>query len=148
VGVIVNATPVVPGAAEGGIVRSHLPISLWGGVDPATGVIIDRRHDRCGASIAGTVFVFPSEKGSSTGSAVLLELIRSDHAPAAIVTERLAPIVALGAIVADELYGRSVPILVLPEGGADGLAEGARVRISHDGSIDVISTPRTSDAMW
>ena len=133
-----NGRPVVAGEAEGEILRARSPISLWGGVDPNTGSIIDRRHDRCGESIVGRVFVFPSEKGSSTGSAVLLELIRNGRPPAAVITHEPAPIVALGSIVADELYGRSVPVLVVADADAAGLVDGLRVRIAPDGTIEYI----------
>ena len=32
---------------------------FWGGVDPATGNIIDQRHELYGQNIKGKVFVFP-----------------------------------------------------------------------------------------
>ena len=38
---------------------------FWGGVDPATGIIIDQRHELCGQSIKGKVFVFPEGEGQS-----------------------------------------------------------------------------------
>jgi len=134
-----SGTAIVSGDAEGLVLRSDRAISLWGGVDPATGEVIDRRHDRHGASIAGRVFVVPAEKGSSTGSAILLELIRAGVAPAAIVTRELAPILALGAIVAEELYGERVPVVRVGPDDWDALADGDRVRIRMDGSIERIA---------
>jgi predicted aconitase with swiveling domain len=136
----VRGQPIVRGLAEGAVLLSGCPISLWGGVDSVSGRIIDRRHDRHGESIAGRVFAFPGEKGSSTGSAVLLELIRADRAPAAIVTRHLAPILALGAIVAEELYGKTIPILVISESGFRGLRDGERVSIADSGEIRRIGT--------
>ncbi len=131
----VRGRPIIPGEASGAVLRSHEPISLWGGVDPETGRIVDPHHDRCGESIVGRVFVFPSEKGSSTGSAVLLELARRDLAPAAFIVGSLPPVVALGSIIAGELYGRAVPIVVLPGDALDVLEEGARVVVGGDGTI-------------
>jgi predicted aconitase with swiveling domain len=130
---------IVPGDVEGIVLRSERAISFWGGVDPATGRIIDRRHDRRGASIAGRVFVVPAEKGSSTGSAILLELIRAEVAPAAIVTREAAPILALGAIVAQELYGKTVPVVRVEPDAWSALVDDDRVRIRSDGSIQRIA---------
>jgi len=134
-----SGTAIVPGDAEGVVLRSDRAISLWGGVDPTTGRVIDRRHDRHGSSIAGRVFVVPAEKGSSTASAILLELIRGGVAPAAIVTLELAPILALGAIVAEELYGERIPVVRVTPDDWGALAEGERVRIRADGSIERIA---------
>lgn len=131
--------PIVPGEAQGSVLLSHVPLSLWGGVDLKSGRIIDQRHDRTGESIVGRILAVPSEKGSSTGSAVLLELVRTGNAPAAIVTCHLAPILALGAIIARELYAVSLPILLLPEDAFSSLVEGERIQIASDGSLASIS---------
>ncbi len=40
--------PVIPGSAQGMALVSAQPLSFWGGYDPATGEIIDRRHDLSG----------------------------------------------------------------------------------------------------
>ncbi len=129
---------VVDGATEGDILLSRQPISFWGGVDPATGLIIDRRHDRCGESVSGRVFAFPEEKGSSTASAVLVELIHNGHAPAAILTCRAAPIVALGAIVAEQLYGTTIPMLKVSAEDFDQLPTQGYVRISAGGVVAIV----------
>ncbi len=131
-----NGRPVVPGDAAGTVLHSKRSLSLWGGIDPRTGRIIDRRHDRHGEAVGGRVLVFPAEKGSSTGSAVLLELIRVRRAPASIVTSQLAPILALGAILAEELYGASIPIVLLSPDDLESLDDGEQVRVRPDGSIE------------
>jgi len=135
---IAKAHVVVGGTAEGPLVKSTCPISFWGGVDPQSGSIIDRRHDRCGDTIAGCVFAFPEEKGSSTASAVLVELIRNGQAPAAIITREMPAILALGSIIGDELYCTSVPILVIDPASYDSLADGSRLRISERGEIRLV----------
>jgi predicted aconitase with swiveling domain len=129
---------VVAGPAEGVAVVSRQPLSLWGGLDPATGRLIDRRHDRCGELVTGKVFVFPHGKGSSTASAILLEAVRAGTAPAAIVNRATSPILALGSIVADELYGRSVPIVVLPDEAFDAIADGDRLAVEPDGTVTIL----------
>ena len=128
---------LVAGSAEGDAIVAAEPISLWGGLDPNTGEIIDRRHGLSGAVVTGRVFVFPCGKGSSTSSAVLLESIRNGTAPAAIINLRTDPIVALGAIVADELYHRSVPVVVLPTEAYDAIGDGDHVTVEPDGTVTV-----------
>ena len=134
---ILQGRCVVGGEAAGRALVSAQPISLWGGLDPRTGEIIDRRHDRAGAVVTARVLVFPHGKGSSTGSAVLLESIRAGTAPAAIVNLATDPIAALGAIVADELYHRSLPIVVLGEDDFRSIREGDLVTIGPDGTVQV-----------
>ena len=128
---------VIPGEAAGTVLISRVPISLWGGVDPETGRIIDPHHDRCGESIVGRVFAFPGEKGSSTGSAVLLELVGRGLAPAALITSSLAPIAALGSIVADELYGRTIPMTLISPDAMQKLQEGDRLSVRANGTLQV-----------
>jgi len=127
--------PVVAGSAEGTAIVSKQPISFWGGVNPRTGEITDRRHERSGATVTGKVFVFPQGKGSSTASAILMESIRAGTAPAAIINLKVDPILALGAIVADELYHKTVPIVVLSREDFDAIQEGDYLIVEPDGTI-------------
>jgi predicted aconitase with swiveling domain len=129
--------PVVAGSAEGVAVVSRQPLSFWGGLSSRTGEIIDRRHERSGTIVTGKVFVFPQGKGSSTGSAVLMEGIKVGTAPAAIVNVKVDPILALGAIVADELYHKTVPVVVLSQEDFDTIQEGDHLTINPDGTIEV-----------
>ena len=129
---------IIPGEAEGSVLLSGRALSLWGGIHPKTGLIIDHRHDRYGESVVGRVFALPSEKGSSTGSAVLLELVRIGKGPAAILTRELAPILALGAIIAEELYNVALPILLVSDLQFAALFEGQRVHIAPDGTLSSV----------
>jgi len=118
-------------------VVSTQPISLWGGLDPQTGKIIDKRHERCGEVVTGKVFVFPGGKGSSTASAVLLESIRVGTAPAAIINTHVDPILALGAIVAEKLYHKTVPVVVLSREDHATIIHGDYLIIKPDGTIEI-----------
>jgi predicted aconitase with swiveling domain len=129
--------PLVAGSAEGEALVSNQPLSLWGGVDPQSGEIIDRRHDRAGANVAGRVFVFPHGKGSSTSSATLMESVRNGTAPAAIINMAVDSILALGSIVADEMYGRAMPIVLLPETSFRSIQDGDRIVVGPNGRITV-----------
>jgi hypothetical protein len=117
-----EARTLVPGEAEGEVLVLDEPLSFWGGVDPATGEVIDVHHPQRGANPAGRVLVMPGGRGSSSSSSVLAEAIRAGTAPAAIVLAEPDPIVALGAIVARELYGTAMPVVV-------GEADRGRVRL-------------------
>ena len=68
-----------------------------------------------------------SGRGSSSSSYVLAESIRAGTAPAAIVLEEADAIIALGSIVAAELYGIAMPVVVA---GRRTLAAGNVVTVS------------------
>jgi predicted aconitase with swiveling domain len=102
---------VRPGVAAGPPLVSARPFMFAHGVDPATGRVIDVRSDLFGQSIVGTVLVFPSGKGSTTGSAWLLETIRQGNGPVAIVNQETEPIIATALIMARLLYGVSIPLV-------------------------------------
>ncbi len=132
---IIKGRVLIPGIAEGEAVVSHEPLSFWGGINPYTGEITDRRHDHFGINICGKVFLFPKGRGSSTGSAVLLESIRNGTAPAAIINLKEDPILALGAIVSDELYLKTIPVLIISAEDYSQIAEGDWLKIDSDGVI-------------
>jgi uncharacterized protein len=111
----VEGRTLAAGSATGRVLRLDEPLSLWGGMDPATGAIIDRRHPQAGQSLAGRVVVMPAGRGSSSSSSVLAEAIRAGTAPAALVLREPDPILALGALVASELYDRRMPVVVIDE---------------------------------
>jgi predicted aconitase with swiveling domain len=114
------------GDAEGVALVLTAPLSFWGGVDVASGDIIDRSHPQCGANVAGCLLVMPGGRGSSSSSAVLAEAIRLGTAPSGLVLATADPILTVGAIVAQFLYGLDCPIAVCP---IDGLATGDRIRL-------------------
>jgi predicted aconitase with swiveling domain len=113
----------------GPLLRLTAPISLWGGVDPIAGTIADPRHPQFGASIAGVVLAIPSAIGSSSSSAVMLELLREGTAPVAIIMGRADAILALGVIVARELGYDTIPVLELPLQGLGEVANGTRAQV-------------------
>jgi predicted aconitase with swiveling domain len=130
---------VVAGDAEGAVLVSTEPLSFWGGYDPATGEIIDRRHPLSGQIAAGRVLALPNTIGSSTTTAVLLEAVRRGTAPAAILTIEVDSFLALAAIVAQEMYQRTFPILALTADQWTRLRTDSRVRVSLDGSVQEVS---------
>ena len=104
---------LVAGTAEGDVLALDEPLSFWGGVHETTGIISDIHHPQHGRGVAGRVLVMPAGRGSSSSSSVLAELIRAGVGPAAIILGLRDPIIALGALVAESLYGQTVPVLVV-----------------------------------
>ena len=88
------------------------PLSFWGGLDPATGEIVEASHPQRGESITGRILVMPAGRGSSSSATVLAESIRLGTGPVGIVLGTSDDIVAIGALVAAELYGTSIPVIV------------------------------------
>lgn len=134
---ILKARVLVAGRAEGLATVTKEPLSLWGGLSPRTGEIIDRRHDLVGHIVTGRILLLPRGRGSSTSSATLTESIKAGVAPAAIITMKVDPILALGAIVSDELYNRTVPILTLPEKDFLSIKQDDHIAIESDGTVKV-----------
>jgi predicted aconitase with swiveling domain len=89
------------GQVTGETLVSHMDISFFGGVDPETGVVVEKGHDLEGRSIAGKVLVFPSGKGSTVGSYSLYRMAKNGKAPAAIVNAECETIIAVGCIIAE-----------------------------------------------
>jgi hypothetical protein len=124
---------IAPGRARAPALVLDEPLSLWGGLDPATGQVIEPRHPQHGARVSGRVLVLPAARGSSSSASVLAEAIRAGTAPAAIVLGEPDLILALGAAVAEELYGVQIPILVLPSDDLAAIRDGATVDIGSEG---------------
>jgi len=114
---VIEGRVLVEGRAEGIALILDEPLSFWGGLDPTTGRIVEVGHPQRGETVAGRILVMPSGRGSSSSATVLAEAIRSGTAPAGIVLAAADDIIAIGALVAAELYGISVPVIV-----ADGSA--------------------------
>lgn len=125
----------MPGATEGAVVVLDEPLSFWGGFASETGLVIDEHHPQCGVSLSGAVVLMVTGRGSSSASSVLAEAARRGTAPAALVMQVADEILTTGAIVADELYGRPIPIVIVDAASYAGVGMYKRVAISSDGTI-------------
>lgn len=133
------ARTVIAKAVSGEVLAADLPLSFWGGLDPERGQIIDRRHPLSGRNASGRVLVIPFGRGSCSGSGVLLEAIANGVAPAAIITSQIDPIISLGAVLGDELYGEYPAILVVTDEQRRQIATGDTVDIDIEGGITIRS---------
>jgi predicted aconitase with swiveling domain len=139
-----HGTPILAGAVTGEILAADTPLSLWGGFDPDTGEIIDQRHPLAGERAQDRILVIPSGRGSCSGSGVLLEAIHNGTAPAAIITSQVDPIIALGAILGDELFARRPVIVVIADAVLKQLRTGDWLAIAEDGQLTLTKTAAVS----
>jgi predicted aconitase with swiveling domain len=107
---------IYQGTAQGEALVTSLGISFFGGVDPDTGIIVERGHQLEGQSISGKVLVFPTGKGSTVGSYTLYRLKRNGVAPIAIVNAQCETITAVGCIIAEIPCVDQIPIEQLQTG--------------------------------
>ncbi len=92
---------IYPGQATGEALVTRMSISFFGGIDPETGLIVEKGHELEGQPVAGKILVFPSGKGSTVGSYTLYRLKRNGKAPSAIVNVECETITAVGCIIAE-----------------------------------------------
>ncbi|GIZ44849.1 hypothetical protein CKM354_000803500 [Cercospora kikuchii] len=96
----------------GVLLFSPVPLSFWGGTDPSTGKVVDAHHDLCGINLKGAILAIPGSRGSCTGSTVILEMLLNSTAPKALIFREREDIVTAGVIVARELFGRELPVVI------------------------------------
>jgi predicted aconitase with swiveling domain len=132
---VVIGRPLIAGDARGPLLKLTHPISFWGGVDPVSGTVVDPRHPQHGICITGTVLAVPSAVGSSSSSAIMLELLREGTAPAAVLMGRADAILALGGLVGRELGYEPIPVVEVEVARLDAIDDGALVYVSRDGRI-------------
>lgn len=131
--VILRGTALIAGRASGEVLHANTGLSFMGGVEAATGRIIDVHHPLCGASVAGKILAIPSGRGSCSGSLVIFELLMNGQAPAALVFRHKETILTLGVLLAAELFQRGIPVLHLDETAFEALSAARFARIEGDG---------------
>lgn len=144
-----SARSILAGTAAGPIIAAEEALSFWGGVDPATGKVIDVHHPLHGETITGGILMMPSSRGSCTGSGVLLDLALTGRAPAALVFSEAEDVLTLGALIAAEMFGKSLPVLRLSHDAFDTLCRAKTARIGDtaieaDGLTIPVSPPATA----
>ena len=127
-----KAQPLCDGEAEGEVLRLDAPISFWGGIDPQTARVTLAGHPQFGTSIADKILVVPELIGSSSSSAVLLELIYQGRAPSALILGARDAILPVGVLVAEQMGWSTLPVLQLPEAPFE---TGQKLRIAKGGTI-------------
>lgn len=132
----VRGVAALPGTARGRLMKLDT-VSFWGGVDPATGLLTDPSIAHCGESVAGRVLWIAEPRGSSSSSAVMLELLAEGRAPAALLLGRIDAILGLGIVVAREMGHAPIPLLTVDPAAMAALGDGAMVAVRLDGTVHV-----------
>ena len=126
---ILQGRKIFQGLARGEALVTSMGISFYGGVDPESGIVVEKGHELEGQSISGRILVFPTGKGSTVGSYTLYRLKHHGKAPAAIVNAECETITAVGCIIAEIPCVDQIPIRQLHTGshllvdGAKGIVE-------------------------
>lgn len=94
---VLRGRKIVGGKAEGYALVSKDRICFLATVD-TDGTVIEKGHALYGQNIAGKILIFPSGRGSTSGSYRLYEMALNGTAPAAIVVEK-ADAVLVSAVV-------------------------------------------------
>ncbi|MDK1493669.1 aconitase X [Sinorhizobium sp. 7-81] len=145
----ISARSILTGTARGPIVATMEALSFWGGVDPATGRVIDVHHPLHGNCLTGGILLMPSSRGSCTGSGVLLDLALTGRAPAALVFCEAEDVLTLGALIAAEMFGKPLPVLRVSRKAFEALSQAKTARISDtaieaDGLTIMVEPPATA----
>jgi predicted aconitase with swiveling domain len=72
---ILKGRGISKGLGRGELLVSPAPISFLSGVNPDTGVVVEKGHPLEGKTIAGRVLAFPYGKGSTVGSYIIYAII-------------------------------------------------------------------------
>jgi len=127
---ILQGRKIYQGRVVGQALVTRMGISFFGGVDPETGIVVEKGHELEGLSIRGKVLVFPTGKGSTVGSYTLYRLKKCGAAPAAIVNTECETITAVGCIIAEIPCVDHISIKNIPQG--------ANVLVDADsGSVEI-----------
>ena len=122
---------IYQGRAEAETLVTSMGISFYGGVDPETGVVVEKGHELEGQAISGKILVFPTGKGSTVGSYTLYRLKKAGLAPAAIVNAECETITAVGCIISE--------IPCVDHVSIERLESGVRVRVNGEtGVVELI----------
>lgn len=98
---ILKGRGISEGAAEGRALVTREPISFYGGVDPNTGIVIEKNHELEGKCVKDKILVFPYGKGSTVGSYTIYQMSKKRTAPLAIINIETEGIIAAGCILAE-----------------------------------------------
>ena len=107
---------IYSGKGSGRVLKSDVPLGLFGHLEPKTGVYHEAGHPLDGKCVKGRVLAFPRAKGSTVGSYILYALRKSRNAPVAMILSECDTIVAVGAIIGSIPTVDSVDLSALKDG--------------------------------
>lgn len=132
---MIQAIVLKSGSAAGPVLVLDEPLSFWGAFEPRTGVIIDVHHPQRGAMLTGAILLMRESRGSGSAPGAIAEAIRLGTAPAAIILVSPDVNLAIGAEVAETLYGKCCPVLAVAEEDYETLRKARHLAVSPEGAI-------------
>jgi predicted aconitase with swiveling domain len=133
--IITEYKTLLEGVPEAKAVVSKVPLSFWGGVDVATGKILDIHSDIKGEIVKDKILCIPCDRGSCSGSGVLIEMVKQRTAPAAILCIEAEPVLALGPLIGEKMYGHGMALRQISEGDYNGLKTGDTISFEKDSIV-------------
>ena len=132
--IILKGRRVSGGVAEGEALVSKQTVGFYGGIDPNTGIIIEKGHELEGQNISGRILIFPRGKGSTAGPYVLYASTKRGNGPAAMINIESDAIVAVSAVMSN------IPLVdKLEQNPLEVIANGDKVRVDGDkGIVEII----------
>ena len=131
-GIKTKSTVLINGNATGEILYFDAPISFWGGINVVNSKVIQAGHPQHGKVTSEKILVIPNLIGSSSSSAVILELIYSGIAPKALILGMHDAILPIGNIAARQMGWGTIPMVALKN---PHFKSGDWVEICSDGII-------------
>ncbi|MEM2896887.1 MAG: DUF126 domain-containing protein [Candidatus Bathyarchaeia archaeon] len=135
---VIRGKSAVKGFAEGEALVSKSRISFTGGVDPETGIVIEKGHELEGKRVTGKILIFPSGKGSVGASTALYSMNKKGILPKAIANVELDPPLVFGALMI------KLPLVYdIPKDIFDKIASGDYIKLdANEGKIELIERKR------
>ena len=135
--IVLRGRVISRGKAEGEALVTKDRIGFNFGVEPATGIIVERDHELNGKSIKDKILVFPSGKGSTGGSFSIYQLAVLGTAPKAMINVETETIVAVGAIMG------GIPLVdKLEKSPLEAISTGDYVKVDATEGLDHITKRR------
>lgn len=124
---------LVAGSADAELVFTDVPISLWMGVDVRTGCVMDQHHPLLGVCLNQKIVALPGGRGSCAASGALIELLLNGVAPAGFIFQTMEEILALGALLAQTFFDKTIPLILVDDPNVFSLLRySKRARIQSD----------------
>lgn len=128
--IVLKGRKVIGGVAEGEAVVTKQPVSFLGGVNPDSGMVVEKGHEIEGKSITKKIFVFPHGKGSTAGPYIIYAMSKRKTGPAGMINVEAEPIIAVGAAMGN------IPMVdELDKNPLEVIGMGDHVRIDGDRGI-------------
>jgi isopentenyl phosphate kinase/predicted aconitase with swiveling domain len=98
---MIKGLDIYRGKAVGETLFIKEPLSFYGGVDPETGIIIQKNHPNHGSSIKNKIIILKNSTGSTVGTWTILRMKGEGTAPLGIITQQSDTVLATGTIVSE-----------------------------------------------